>query len=424
MKKDFIWKFPDDFNFSEEILVLKDNYNEREDKPSNFDIVFSSKKKCNISSNNPAINDTNICRNCYYTKFAEKLSSVRKSKRRDFLFYQLSKRQNKVSFLNELGDFLTDNEEYFNDIDYTITIDYNNYLVEFLDNIDTKTIDVKPIDSIMENLGNANNKNQSFDSITLDIFISHSSSDKEIAESLIDLLIVSLRIEANKIRCTSVEGFKLEGGVNTDERLKFEILSSNILIGIISKDSLNSHYVLFELGARWGSKKPFRPVVINQSDYKLLRGPLKNINVLNLSNSSDISQLLEEISNILKLKIEPTSKYQKKIQDLIMSVSKKKVNEENVEENDQIILSEDSMRILLELYDDPSGTLLVVNTFDGYAIQTNNKSFVDNKDPKERANLEYALDQLLEFNFISARGNAGTVFGITKEGYSFIDNLK
>ncbi len=87
----------------------------------------------------------------------------------------------------------------------------------------------------------------------LDIFISHSSNDKEIASNLIDLLITSLRIDPEMIRCTSVEGYKLEGGVNTDEQLRKEIFKSKVLIGIISKESLKSHYVLFELGARWGT---------------------------------------------------------------------------------------------------------------------------------------------------------------------------
>jgi len=83
-----------------------------------------------------------------------------------------------------------------------------------------------------------------------------------------------------------------------------------------------------------------------------------------------------------------------------------------------------SIKVLSELYNDPSCTLLVVDTFDGYALQTNKKSFKDNNNPRERANLEYTLNQLLECNFISARGTAGTVFGITKEGYNFIVSLK
>ena len=109
MKKDFLINFPEDFRFSEEKLILKEDYIEQRDPPSNFDITFKSNKKCDISDNNPAIDDTSICKNCYFAKFAKKLSSVRKSKRKDFLLYQLSIRNDELKFLNELNDFLIDN---------------------------------------------------------------------------------------------------------------------------------------------------------------------------------------------------------------------------------------------------------------------------------------------------------------------------
>lgn len=428
MKKDFLIGFPDDFRFSEEKLILKEDYIEQRDPPSNFDITFKSNKKCNISDNNPAIDDTSICKNCYFTKFAKKLSSVRKSKRKDFLLYQLSIRNDELKFLNELNDFLIDNEEYFNDNDFSITSDYKNYIFEILEEMTGDKLKVDSSRFQKNDLNNLNEINQYFGSQTLDVFISHSSSDKEIVENLLDILITSLRIDPNNIRCTSVEGYKLEGGVNTDERLKKEIFSSKVLIGIISKDSLRSHYVLFELGARWVTNLPFKPVVTTLSDYELLRKPLDNLNILNISIHADVCQLIEEISSILNVDIVPAAKYQKKIQNLIDCIRAKDSIEidlsNDIVENEIINLSELSIKVLSELYNDHSGTLLVVDTFDGYALQTNNKSFEDNNSPRERANLEYTLNQLLECNFISARGTAGTVFGITKEGYNFIDSLK
>ncbi len=311
MDKDFLKGFPEDFKFSEERLTLQDDFIEQKDPPSNFDITFKSDKKCNIDDNNPAINDTKICRNCYYRRFAEKLSSVRKSKRKDFVNFQMSIRENKGGFLTELDEFLTDNDEYFNNKDYSITSDYKGYISELLFEMEN------------DNLNSVDDINQYIESETLDIFISHSSNDEDIAQNLVDILTTSLRLDHNKIRCTSVDGYKLEGGANTNERLKIEIFSSKVLIGIITKHSLSSHYVLFELGARWGSRKPFRPVVIDKSDYGLLQEPLKNINVLNLSNPAEIHQLINEISGILKLNIESAAIYQKKIQILIDSIKKR-----------------------------------------------------------------------------------------------------
>ena len=54
----------------------------------------------------------------------------------------------------------------------------------------------------------------------IDVFISHSSIDKDIAERLIDILNTALKLGNEQIRCTSVEGYKLPGGAKTEEQLK------------------------------------------------------------------------------------------------------------------------------------------------------------------------------------------------------------
>ena len=51
----------------------------------------------------------------------------------------------------------------------------------------------------------------------LDIFISHSGQDQQIASVLIDLLRAATNIPPTRIRCTSVDGYRLPGGASTDE---------------------------------------------------------------------------------------------------------------------------------------------------------------------------------------------------------------
>lgn len=111
-----------------------------------------------------------------------------------------------------------------------------------------ETVENKSIKTAIEN--NLQNNQES-----KDIFISHSSDDVDIAEELIALLRDSLSIKSDKILCTSLPGYKLTGGQNVDEALRNEIINSKIVIGIISDVSLQSMYVLFELGAAWGLKK-------------------------------------------------------------------------------------------------------------------------------------------------------------------------
>lgn len=110
-----------------------------------------------------------------------------------------------------------------------------------------------------------------------EIFISHSAKDKDITKLIIDLLRTALNIDSEKLRCTSIEGYKLPGGANTEEQLRDEVFKSKVLIGIITPNSLNSAYVLFELGARWGSKKHMIPLLANGIKPSDLKGPLNAV---------------------------------------------------------------------------------------------------------------------------------------------------
>ncbi|WP_422353877.1 toll/interleukin-1 receptor domain-containing protein [Roseivirga pacifica] len=149
--------------------------------------------------------------------------------------------------------------------------------------------------------------------IDMDIFISHSSSDIEIAKHLIQIIRKAFNIETKRIRCTSVPGHKLKAGANTDDQLKKEIFTSKAFIGVITKESINSTYVLFELGARWGVGLPLIPLICDQAGTSLLSGPIKNINALSAIDSSDMLQFLSDLGDILNLKSEDPSGY---IQDI------------------------------------------------------------------------------------------------------------
>lgn len=143
----------------------------------------------------------------------------------------------------------------------------------------------------------------------MDIFISHSSFDIDVATLVIEIVRKAFNISSDKILCTSVPGYKLKAGANTDEQLKKEIFSSKAFIGVITKESINSTYVLFELGARWGVDLPLIPLICNKAGTSLLSGPIKNINALSALDSSDMLQFLNDLGDVLELKPENPSGY-------------------------------------------------------------------------------------------------------------------
>ena len=97
--------------------------------------------------------------------------------------------------------------------------------------------------------------------VDLQIFISHSSKDKALAEALTDLLKAALGLPSNQIRCSSVDGHRLPVEVDTQSLLRAEVNAAKVVIGLVTPNSLASSYVMFELGARWGASLFLAPLV-------------------------------------------------------------------------------------------------------------------------------------------------------------------
>lgn len=152
---------------------------------------------------------------------------------------------------------------------------------------------------------------------SLDIFISHSSKDKPVAEALINLLRDALSIPANRIRCTSVDGYRLPAGASTDEQLRQEIYATKVFIGLITPTSFQSTYVLFELGARWGARLPLVPVLASGADASTLRAPLTSLNALSCDEPAQVHQLLDNVASLLGVRLGSAASYQRYIDALV-----------------------------------------------------------------------------------------------------------
>jgi hypothetical protein len=149
------------------------------------------------------------------------------------------------------------------------------------------------------------------------IFISHSSTDRELAALLVDLLRSSLDLPAEAIRCTSVEGHRLAGGAATDSALRKDIRDCEVFIGLISATSVESAYVLFELGARWGAERHLLPLLAPTAEAAILRGPLLGLNALRCSSAADLQQMIDEIATLLKISAEKPAAYQRHIEQIL-----------------------------------------------------------------------------------------------------------
>jgi hypothetical protein len=76
------------------------------------------------------------------------------------------------------------------------------------------------------------------------------------------------------IRCTSVSGYELAVGDVGDEVLRANLEQCSVVIGLLTEESLNSGYVIMELGAAWGLKKTTCALLAPSIDFERMPGPL------------------------------------------------------------------------------------------------------------------------------------------------------
>lgn len=149
------------------------------------------------------------------------------------------------------------------------------------------------------------------------LFISHSSEDAELAALFVQLVSTALTMKSQDIRCTSVDGYRLPGGSDTDEQLRDEAIEAECFVGVISPQSLASAYVLFELGARWGARRHLVPLLAPGLKPQALKGPLRGLNALSCDSMADLHQLISELSSRLQIQCEPPAAYQRQLEAVV-----------------------------------------------------------------------------------------------------------
>jgi hypothetical protein len=152
------------------------------------------------------------------------------------------------------------------------------------------------------------------------IFVSHSSKDSEAGKALVDLLSRAFPQLEDQILYTSMQSSGLPSGAKIPETLQQGLNESDIVIGIISSNSLDSDWVLFELGAAWGMQKLVIPLLCNIK-HEYLPRPLRERNAVKAHDRGDILQMLETIRNRLEINQRPDTRYNRNVDELLRIVS-------------------------------------------------------------------------------------------------------
>ena len=151
----------------------------------------------------------------------------------------------------------------------------------------------------------------------IDILVSHSQRDEDLAKAIIELLMEALGIPRGRIRCTSVVGHKLPGGTSIQTKLRQEINESRIFLGLLTPSSLDSTYVMFELGARWGVEKYWCLIKARGTQIGDLKGPLPAYHITDASSEEDLAQMIEDLAKELTVIPQNLAAFQTRIRTVV-----------------------------------------------------------------------------------------------------------
>jgi uncharacterized DUF497 family protein len=113
--------------------------------------------------------------------------------------------------------------------------------------------------------------------------------------------IYVLEIDKRDIRCTSVRPYRLPVGENTAERLRDEIADAEVVLGILTPDTHESSYVLFELGSAWGQNVWTSPLLARGADQSHIPDPIRDLSPLSLQDAGECRQLLDDMAGFTSL---------------------------------------------------------------------------------------------------------------------------
>lgn len=128
----------------------------------------------------------------------------------------------------------------------------------------------------------------------LRVFLSYTSADKAHARRVHRIL--SQRPNLHVFTTES-----LSAGENWESKLRDELARCEIFVVVLSPNSVDSKWVLHELGAAWALDKPILPIVTDREVFSRipleLRG-VKPVEIEDLEKSGIIGQIIENYEKV------------------------------------------------------------------------------------------------------------------------------
>lgn len=138
------------------------------------------------------------------------------------------------------------------------------------------------------------------------LFISHKETDARLARAAVGFLLESLDVLPADIFCSSLPGHALKFGATIESQIRTGIQSGDALIALLTKDSVRSTWVLFELGAAWGLARLAIPILGTGLRYQDLPASLAQYPCISADEPESkiratLSEAIEQLAAQLKI---------------------------------------------------------------------------------------------------------------------------
>jgi hypothetical protein len=139
------------------------------------------------------------------------------------------------------------------------------------------------------------------------VFLSHSSNDSELANSVVNLIRLGIGLDNSQIFCSSLTGYGVPTGVNFIDYIKIQIQEPTLIILLLTPSYLKSNFCLYEMGAAWAMTHNIFPVLVPPLNYSDLGPIFSTIKVSKIEEEEEYNQIRDDLckrSNELNFKIQ------------------------------------------------------------------------------------------------------------------------
>ena len=130
--------------------------------------------------------------------------------------------------------------------------------------------------------------------MNVQLFVSHSSADKELAKAFVRLLEGAFS-NAEDIFCSSVAGYTLGIGDEIVKTLRQNLSDMKLIAGLLTSNALDSPWVHTELSVGWSTNHVRVLPILVGTEISDLTGPLQGHNAVSAADDLAMYQVIEDI---------------------------------------------------------------------------------------------------------------------------------